>query len=75
VRDLVLTWDAATASYTFTSDAFYPADGIKVAALDARGHSLYYTAAMQVRTVLRSVQISVAYRCCSSVRDMCGFQP
>ncbi len=49
VRDLMLSWDAATASYTFASDAFHPADGIKVAALNARGHSLYYTAAMQVR--------------------------
>ena len=71
MRDLVLSWDAATATYTFASDAFYPADGIKVASLDARGHSLYYTAAMQVRAGICSDQCCSPN--CSSERYLYGF--
>ena len=47
MRGLLLRQDAATGLFSFETDAYHPADGIKVAALDAQGHSTYYTAAMQ----------------------------
>ena len=69
MRDLVLRQDSATGMFTFETDAYHPADGIKVAALDANGHSTYYTTAMQARQIgcllsSRATSCSELY-CCS----------
>ena len=45
---LKLTRGAATGAYSFSSGAYWPADGLKGGVTNVQGHSTYFTTALSV---------------------------